>query len=277
VIAGPRPPEPNRWAKIKRKWANFRAVAHFSDFERRLSWALWILFGTAVVYCFAQHVVLINQPEVFPYGAVIGAVLYDFSMAYIGAFTFYVLVVRLPLRQDRLNVHRAIQPLAVRIVAEAWMLMQDLNLAADVGWNRPVSWRNIEEVCNKIGPASPASTPPPEVTTRVIDFIGYRLERAQKVQRELLSFSTYLSTELVNHVVELNDCGLIHLFDDYIPGFRSGRYYDDDLDFCAVQLYAYLRLADRLHQYTMRYLKNPLKIADIITADDIDPDEVLFC
>jgi hypothetical protein len=276
VIAGPRPPEPNRRTRLKRKASQILAVSYFSDFERHLNWALGLFLLSAVVYCFAQRVVLINVHEVIPYGARVGTVIYDFSMAYIGAYVFYFLVVRLPLYRDRLNVHRAIQPLASRIVGEAWFLMEDLNIAAGVWVQRPASWANVKEVCNKIGPGSSAN--PPFITTptpdKVIDLIEYRVNNAKELHRELLSFSTYLSTELVNLVVELNDSSLINLFEDYVPRFRSRHYYDDDLDFAAVQLYDYLRLADRLDQYHRKYLKNTLKIPDIITEADIDPNVV---
>jgi hypothetical protein len=152
----------------------------------------------------------------------------------------------------------------------------DLNIAAGVWVQRRASWANVREVCNKIGPGSSANPPfiPTPTPNKVIDLIEYRVNNAKELHRELLSFSTYLSTELVNLVVELNDSSLINLFEDYVPRFRSCRYYDDDLDFAAVQLYDYLRLADRLDQYHRKYLKSPLKISDIITEADIDPSVV---
>ena len=123
----------NQFSKWYREWNRY---SYLSGFERRLNRALWALLIVGVVYAILQHVALANVPEVFPTGARWGDLFYDLAIAYVGAFLFYLLNIRLPLRRERRNVYQNLGPLFDRIVSATTGLMTHLNSAADLPANR---------------------------------------------------------------------------------------------------------------------------------------------
>ena len=84
-------------------------------------------------------------------GAPFGVVAYDLAIAYAGAFTFYLLNVRLPLRRDRRNIYRHVGPRVGLIVKQGKYLMTKLNEAARIEPpDRENTWPNIQEMCSSI-------------------------------------------------------------------------------------------------------------------------------
>lgn len=98
-----------------------------------------------------QHVTFANVPEVFPTGARISDLLYDLAIAYVGAFAFYLLNIRLPLRRDRRAMYRNVAPMVGMVVTHAKVMMTKLNKAASIEPpDRENTWPNVEELCKKI-------------------------------------------------------------------------------------------------------------------------------
>lgn len=116
--------------RVGERWKKWTRYAYLSDFEKRLNRSLWWLLLIALAYSLAQHVLLANVPEVFRGGARIGDLLYDFAIAYVGAFIFYLLVVRVPLRRDRRTIYRHLAELIGHAVGEARNFIGALNLSA---------------------------------------------------------------------------------------------------------------------------------------------------
>lgn len=157
-------------------------LSYLSPFERRLNRTLWGLTWLAVLYSIAQHVLLANIPELFPGGARLGDLIYDLAIAYVGAFVFYLLVVRIPLRRDRENVYQHLEPLMTRIVQEADELMGTLHQAAGFESHRPNTLANVIETCAKIEPETPTSQRLVAFSTNPIrppvrDAVQYHMER----------------------------------------------------------------------------------------------------
>ncbi len=142
---------------LKRRWQRATQLSYLSPFERRLNRSLWALACVALSYCIAEHVLLANIPEVFPGGARLGSVLFHLANGYVEAFIFYLLVVRLPLRRDRRNIYKNLEPLIARVVGEATSLMGTLHQAAGFDSNRENTLANVQETCSKIGPETPTN------------------------------------------------------------------------------------------------------------------------
>jgi hypothetical protein len=52
-------------AELRSRWQQATGLSYLSPFERKLNRALWALNWAALLFAFAQHVLLINVPEVF--------------------------------------------------------------------------------------------------------------------------------------------------------------------------------------------------------------------
>ena len=105
------------------RYRDWNQLTYLSVFERRLNRSLWALLAIAVAYALLQHVFLANIPEKFRGVARWGDLCYDLAIAYAGAFIFYLLNIRLPLRRDRRNVYQYLAPLVERVIGEAVGLM----------------------------------------------------------------------------------------------------------------------------------------------------------
>lgn len=237
-----------------REWNRY---AYLSRFERRLNRALWALLIVGVVYAVLQHVVLANTPEVFPTEARWGDLVYDLAIAYVGAFTFYLLNIRLPLRRDRRNVYRSLGPLISRIVGHAVQLMGHLNRAAGVSANRVNTLDNIEDICSRLRLSSETPNfgiPVPggfRIGTVAEVMQDYK-EQTRKLSAELLNFTDYLASELIDYVVAIEHRGYFYMFEQvsHAAGDTSAI---RDIKWLARPLFDYLQLVDRVDSYNRQY------------------------
>jgi hypothetical protein len=97
--------------KLIDRYRGWNRPAYLSRSERRLNRALWGLLIVALAYALAHHIYLVNKPAFVSWGPPLGVVCYEIAIAYTGAFTFYLLNIRLPLRRDRRNIYRTVGPL----------------------------------------------------------------------------------------------------------------------------------------------------------------------
>lgn len=143
--------------KLIDRYRGWNRLAYLSSFEKGLNRSLWALLAVAVGYAATHHIWLVTLPAFVSWGPPFGAVCYDLAIAYTGAFTFYILNIRLPLRRDRRNIYRTVGPLVGLVVRHGNDLITALNKAADiVPPDRENTWENIKEMCSKIGPNSQA-------------------------------------------------------------------------------------------------------------------------
>ncbi|HME76011.1 MAG TPA: hypothetical protein VKI00_10260 [Mycobacterium sp.] len=262
----------DRYRKLADWYRDQNRVRSLSGFERRLNRSLWTLLAIAfvysLVYATVKHVVFAPVAELFHEGPRLGVVCYDLAIAYIGAFTVYALNIRLPLRRDRRNVYQFLAPLTGRVVGEAAGLMTVLNIAAGVDPRRQNSWRNVQDTCERIRPDMPAGL---RVTTAsgyrqgtVIDVIRFRMDRARDVNREILRFATFLSSDLIKHVVAIEEHGYFRLFDTLSQTGRLEQL--TDLSVMAREIFDYLQLADHVDDYRHEFLPTTYRIPPELIA-----------
>jgi hypothetical protein len=244
---------------LKRRWQRATALSYLSPFERALNRTLWGLAWAALLYGVAQHVFLANTPEVFRGGARLGDLFYDLSIAYFGAFVFYLLVVRLPLLRDRRNIYRHLAPLIGQVVGEAWSLIGMLHGAAGFDNSRENTLANVEETCSKIGPDSEANllmvTASGYQKYKVMDAIYYHhMERARRRNREILELSSFVPSEVISLITEIENHGYFRVFESVYSSYKAGAVRNTDLSFLARNFFDYLLLADRLDNYRHEFL-----------------------
>lgn len=205
------------------RWKSWNRYKYLSDFERSLNRTLWGLLWIAVVGAITQHVLLANVPEVFRSGARWGDVLYDLAIAYTVAFTFYLLVVRAPLRRDRANVYEYLGSLIFRIAREATHLVYDLNRAAGVDGRRDTTLENITDICRRLRPEGRTRQQLTEFGEgrTVWELVSLHLNRARAVHREILNFTSFLASDVVKMVAAIDNCRLYREVDGLSP-----RYYE---------------------------------------------------
>jgi hypothetical protein len=240
------------------RYRDWNRYAYLSRFERRLNRALWALLIVGVVYAVLQHVVLANVPEIFHAGARWGDLLYDLAIAYVGAFTFYLLNIRLPLRRDRRNVYQSLGPLISRIVGQAVQLMGHLNRAAGVSANRVNTLDNVEDICSRLTLSSATpnyAVPVPggfRIAT-VADLLRDYKEQTRRLSAELLSFTSYLASELIDYIVAIEHRGYFGIFDQ-VTHATAGEAGDmPDIRWLARPLFDYLQLVERVDKYHRHY------------------------
>jgi hypothetical protein len=188
---------------------------YVSGFERWLNRGLWAVLVIALVYCAFQHVVLAEIPQRIPFGARLGDLLYDLAIAYVGAFMFYVLVVRLPLLRDRANVYQIVEALLWRVFDESRGLIMELNrmariddtrqetpedLAIALG-ERPATREHVRSLCERIKPDQDVNirmlTPSGVRSVTPLEWIRSHAERAHNANQEVQIFAPYLASKVV--------------------------------------------------------------------------------
>jgi hypothetical protein len=202
--------------KVIDRYRSWNRLAYLSRSERRLNRLLWALLVVSVGYAATHHIWLVNAPAKISWGPPFGVVCYDLAIAYAGAFTFYLLNVRLPLRRDRRNIYRHVGPLVGLIVTQADQLVEKLNKTAGIEpADRENTWANIGELCSKVGPntvqgelfVGVKSVGAHTVFTLLVD----NMQRTRAWIERILGFSSFLATDLID---------LLSAFDTYTH-FRS--------------------------------------------------------
>jgi hypothetical protein len=234
-----------------------------SGFEAWLNRLLWFLFWIGLVYALLhKQVILANVSERFRGGPRFGALWYDLSIAYIGAFVFYLLNIRVPLRRDRRKIYRHIGPQVGFIIDDAAALMTTLNKAADVTpVDRKNTWQNVQQTCSRTGPNSPVldhlvvAGPVPTFGT-VFDVIVFRMDRTRAAIREILGFSSYLASDLVDRLVVIETHSHFRNF-GYLRELRQRGQGIGNSDLSAwwKSVFDYLRLIDDLDRYAQKHLR----------------------
>jgi hypothetical protein len=270
-------------ALVKDKLRRWAGISYLSRFERVLNRSLWALTVISLIYCVAQHVFLANVPEVFHDGAAWGDLFYDLAVAYIGAFVFYLLVVRLPLRRDRRNVWTHLDPLLGQLPGIARSLMRTLNKTAGFEESRENSRANIHEVCEKLGPNTASKqmylslTPGQPVTyPTVISVINSHVARVRGVLQQVLNQSTFLSSDIVRLMNDIDQCDLFFVIDGVGPMFAVGNTSSDDLTPFADNIFDYLIAVEQLDEFRQQFTAGRTPMSSRrATGEDRDHDNLI--
>lgn len=167
----------------------------------------------------------------------------------------------MPLRRNRQNIYRILGPLIGRVVDEAVSLMGTLHQAAGFDSHRENSLANVQETCRKIGPETPTnmliSWATPTVKAPVLDAIYYHMDRARRVNREILDLSQYVASNIISHVNDIESEGYFRAFEFVYPLIKANQFNNSDISFLARDIFDYLLLADRLDAYRRDFLPAP--------------------
>lgn len=238
-------------------WEDWNRGRFLSRFERGLTILLWLLAIVAVTFVYAHHVWLVDQPPLFAKAAAWGTVTYELAIGYVGAFIFYILNVRLPQRRDRRNVYKHLAPLLGRVVGEACNLIQHLNAAAGVDVLRINTLDNVEDTCTRVdlGQLADFYTADDSGKARrgnVLDYMIYDMDRARDVNRELRRDSSYLSTDVISLLVDIDEQGYFRTFD--LMASTGTLHRPGNFSVMGRPIFDYLQLADHIDNYRHRFL-----------------------
>jgi hypothetical protein len=242
--------------------------SYLSDFERQLNRSLWALLAVALVYIIFQHVLLANVPENFRGGARLGAVGYDLAIAYTGAFTFYVLNIRLPLRRDRRNIYRHLPGLFDQLVRDTKYFRTCLGHAARVEAQDGNTRLHVQEICKRLTldtlvdavlPISDSNYQAP-----VKDVINFNIANTRATCHEILSVSSFLASGVIDHIFAIQHSAFFRKYEnDLIRTLREisspGQPDPWDLSRLAEDMFLNLQTVDCLDKYRQKYLGHGIR------------------
>jgi hypothetical protein len=248
---------------VTAKFREWNRLAYISSAEKRLNRSLWALLVVAVGYALTHHVWLVNVPAFVRWGPGFGVVCYDLAIAYTSAFTFYALNIRLPLRRDRRNIYATVGPLVGLVVMHGNQLMTALNKVADIEPpDRENTWENIKEMCSKISSQHLAPAEGTYVANQgilphtVFSVIVDRMNRTRTGIEQILSFSPYLATDLIDLLSAIETHSHFRTFTEHMTIMASTglAISNPDMSLWAHQIFNYAKLIHDLDSYARRYL-----------------------
>jgi hypothetical protein len=251
-----------RRALVKR-WRIRNRLAYMSPYQARLNRWLWLFLWAALGYATLQHVVLADRPASSQWAFHTGELCYDLAIAYAGAFVFYVLVVRLPLRRDRRTVYGRMAYALRGPRGQARELMIYLNMTAGLVRegepdDRKVTRENVAEACAAITHSTAAFywTAPGRVRTNAMGLIVELVDRIHRGNNELMSdWSSYLPTDAIDLLEAIDDCTFLRLPENMFPFVERGVVDENqDLGYMADEIYTYLRLVHRFDKWRAKFV-----------------------
>jgi hypothetical protein len=243
------------------RYRSWNRLAYLSDSEARLNRSLWALLVVSVGYAIAHHVGLVNVPAFVSWGPAFGVVCYDLAIAYAGAFTFYLLNIRLPLRRDRRNIYRHVGPLVGLIVTQADQLITTLNKTAKITpSDRESTWENIKELCGKISSDTVEGNlffgtkgiGAHTVFTLIVD----NMQRTRSWIDRILSYSSFLATDLIDLLSAFEAYSHFRLASEHLMIVQNTGIpvKNKDLSLWSGRIFNYTKLIRELDSYGQKYL-----------------------
>jgi len=155
--------------------------------------------------------ILLDVPQVFPGGAKIGAVAYDLSLAYLGAWIFNYLVIVLPRQSDRRLIFRRCDPLIAQYATSARAALAPMFQEANENPEpQQPDAAALHRVCGKINPNDQAplivgGSPGSPVYGNWISWLKFQMVRAEARRASLDPYFPYLDAEAVSLITDLAD------------------------------------------------------------------------
>jgi hypothetical protein len=258
------------WSKeLPSRYRRWTRYASLSPSERLLNIGLWVLAVVALTYAVLHHVWLVTIPSPVWWGPPVGVVCYELSIAYTGAFVFYLLVVRVPLRRDRRNTYRRLTFTIHGPVNRAVELMRYLYITARMNdesgnYDPRNSWDHLTRLCTTLTPNTPAKYwgPTLGVWMTTMELIRLEISMIREANAAILSSPNVIPTEVTDLVGEIDRCHFLGAPQSVFPWIEAGRV-DADADMSSwmvEELFQYLCLVDRYNEYIkewMPYLPPP--------------------
>lgn len=178
---------------------------------RALRKDLLALFIFSIINILIIDFWLINIPEIFIGGAKIGNIIYELCFSYISAFIFYFLVIHLKYQRDKENIYSYISKYTFRIIFLAKILAKNLaeNSGIQLKGNYP-SKKELIRIYNEIDPS--VKGPSKNGLDKYDNYLSClsALKNNQltiiKDFEKILSMLSYLDSELVNKLLQINEC-----------------------------------------------------------------------
>src|SRR5262249_37757822 len=158
---------------------------------------------------------------------------------------------------------------------------QTLNKTAGFDESRENSKANIHEVCEKLGPNSASKqmymslTPRQPITyPTVINVMNGHVARVRGVIQQVLNQSTFLSSDVVRLMNDIDQCDFFFVIDGVGPMFAVGNTTSDGLTPFADNIFDYLVAVERLDEFRQQFTagRTP-KLSRRATGEDRDHDD----
>jgi hypothetical protein len=216
---------------------------------------LLVLFIISLITIFIIDFWLINIPEIFKGGAILGKIFYKLSFSYVSAFIFYFLVVHLKNQNDKKNLYSYVAQLTIRIIEEAKGMLNKLSESSNITLesNYP-SKSELNKICSKINPNNQA----PLLLNRNgeyanwIQFFEYHKIRSNEASNKILSKLQFLDSELVTKLAKIEDCGHFYLVSNLVKILPIKC---DNLIILETDLFSYFEMIKDLEYYFDKKLK----------------------
>ncbi|BBY01423.1 hypothetical protein MSEO_19220 [Mycobacterium seoulense] len=91
----------------------------------------------------------------------------------------------------------------------------------------------------------------------MLDAINYHMDRARRVNREILDLSAFVASEVICLVNDIESQGYFRAFEFVYPLFKADQLNKSDLSFLCRHIFDYLLIVDRLDAYRRDFLPAP--------------------
>lgn len=178
-------------------------MTEFFNLIKTLRKDLSILFILSLATVLLIDFWLIEIPELFKKGHIIGTIAGKICLSYISAFIFYFLVVHTKQQKDKKNIYNYVAHKSISIIAYGQTIGRDLAKSANITMKEYYPSKNeLLEICSKI---NPHSEPPTLISWTgqklhwFHHFENYRQQTIEAIQ-DIYSKMPFLDTKLVRHL-----------------------------------------------------------------------------
>lgn len=169
------------------------------------------LFAAALVFVVLHDFVLAGAAELFPGGARLWELAYRLSLALIGSYLFYFVVVHLKKQEDKENLRPYLRSRTDRIVGRARSLMTELHRASgrDTTGATPylneITLDDVQEVCSgvKFHDTAPLFLGDANRNATWIEYLDYHRAETMDFIASIYVASPFLDTEFLKLLVEV--------------------------------------------------------------------------
>ena len=200
---------------------------------------------------------LINIPEIFIGGAILGQLVYGLSFSYVSAFIFYFFVVHLKDQKDKNNLYPYIADKVLFVVGQGKGLLNACAKSAQVtlAGNYPND-SELLDICKAINPnsKSPLVMGVSGHYANWRQYFEYFMRSSNDATSRILSKMQFLDSDLVIKLVKIEDCNHFNA----LTFFSSMPIGNTDFTDFKPDIAEYLKLIEDLEIY---YIKNLKKTA----------------
>lgn len=212
---------------------------------------LWILLGISIVSVVLVKVTLADIPENWKYGHETGEIVYDLSLAYIGSWIFYIVVVVIPKKRNDKNINFHARILVDSIFYTGHGVLHGLSSKV-TDFEREMTEEEFINLCTKIGPESMQdyfSTPTKQFPITYLDHIIQVKERVNTDAQKLFLYIPHLDPELIKLVNDIIYCQLMMHLNAY---FADKQYRQPTFESISSALYDFYKKVGLLRTYRLK-------------------------